>query len=140
MAQDKKKKGTAKDLMLPTPEMSGDPMLAGTGQPGELANTPTTPDSTFAQEKAMQEQGIEQDPALQGTGQPGELYGAPQTPSDEWLQEMEKPDVHDEARDEVATMLAPDFKGGWWMKSLDERFDFVKILNRTSDKDDGGLQ
>ena len=52
MAQDKIKKTMT------------DPMLEGTGQPGELADTPVVP-------SAMQ------DPALVGTGQPGELYGAP---------------------------------------------------------------
>ena len=44
-----------------------DPMLEGTGQPGELADTPTVPSDM-------------QDPVLVGTGQPGELMGAPDTP------------------------------------------------------------
>jgi len=136
MAQDKKK-------ALP----GQDPALAGTPHMGELHGTPDKPSDQLIKdmkaaeaEKAMKAAGIVQDPELKGTGQPGELYGAPESPNDEWMKEMEKPDVHDEARNEVAAMLAPDFKGGWWMKSLDERFDFVKILNRTSDKDDGGLK
>jgi len=110
MAQDKKKKG--KDLMLPTPEMSGDPMLAGTGQPGELANTPTTVDSTFAQEKAMEEQGIEQDPMLKGTGQPGELYGAPK-----------KPSVVDEAKKEAELITGMNLKGMTWLRAINSGFE-----------------
>ena len=125
MAQDKvKKENIEADKALDN--MTTDPV---TGQPGDLYGAPEKPSQMFLDDMKEKETGIPQDPELKGTGQPGELYGAPQTPSDEWLQEMEKQDVHDEARNEVATMLAPDFKGGWWMKSLDERFDFVKILN-----------
>ena len=47
-----------------TKQTKTDPMLEGTGQPGELTGTPTVPSNM-------------QDPALVGTGQPGELYGAP---------------------------------------------------------------
>lgn len=52
-----------------------DPMLEGTGQPGELADTPIVP-STM------------QDPALVGTGQPGELVGTPETPSPGFLRDL----------------------------------------------------
>tara|TARA_R100001509_G_scaffold74711_1_gene41691 strand:+ start:1962 stop:2312 length:351 start_codon:yes stop_codon:yes gene_type:complete len=54
-----------------------DPMLEGTGQPGELADTPTVPSDV-------------QDPALVGTGQPGELVGTPDTPSDDFIKELDK--------------------------------------------------
>jgi len=93
MAQDKKKKGTGRDLMMGLPGQAyfgDDPILEGTGQPGELANTPATPDSVFSQEQKMQQEGINQDPALEGTGQPGELYGTPDEPSEQMIQDMEE--------------------------------------------------
>lgn len=99
MAQDKSKRTET------------DPMLEGTGQPGELANTPTTPDSTFVQEMNMEEQGIEQDPALEGTGQPGELYGAPTEPSEEEMK-------YDEAKREASKKIAPMFSGMFWLRSI----------------------
>ena len=53
-----------------------DPMLEGTGQPGELADTPTVPSDM-------------QDPSLLGTGQPGELYGTPTEPNPDFVKDME---------------------------------------------------
>lgn len=90
MVQDKKKKGTAEDLMLPTPEISGDPMLEGTGQLGELFGTPEQPNQLLLDDMQEQETGIPQDPMLKGTGQPGELYGTPEKPSNLIIEELEK--------------------------------------------------
>lgn len=60
-----------------TKQTMTDPMLEGTGQPGELADTPTVPSDM-------------QDPALVGTGQPGELMGTPETPDPGFVQEVMK--------------------------------------------------
>lgn len=117
MAQDKKKKGTAEDLMLPTPETSGDPMLAGTGQPGELANTPTSPSQEFLDTMRLEEAGIEQDPMLRGTGQPGELYGAPEKPSDSFLEAQERA-----ARRKASIDVGKDFS--IWDITEDLELDF----------------
>lgn len=67
MAQDKKKQ---------TQQTMTDPMLEGTGQPGELANTPVV-------------QSDMQDPALIGTGQPGELSGTPTVADPGFVQEVQ---------------------------------------------------
>tara|TARA_X000001388_G_scaffold56374_2_gene41626 strand:+ start:1256 stop:1582 length:327 start_codon:yes stop_codon:yes gene_type:complete len=53
-----------------------DPMLEGTGQPGELTDTPTVPSDV-------------QDPSLLGTGQPGELYGTPTEPNPDFVKDMQ---------------------------------------------------
>ena len=68
MAQDKKKK---------TQQTMTDPMLEGTGQPGELANTPVVRSDM-------------QDPTLLGTGQPGELYGTPTVADPEFAYAMKQ--------------------------------------------------
>lgn len=85
-----------------------DPMLEGTGQPGELYGAPegaASPGYLEGLEKAKQEaemelQGIPQDPMLKGTGQPGELDMTPGTPEFDEL--MQKQQLHEVLSNETA--------------------------------------
>ena len=110
--------------MAQSKQTKTDPMLEGTGQPGELANTPTSADSTFAQETAMQEQQVEQDPVLEGTGLPGELYGTPEKPSLDPLTE---------AKREASKAISKEFNGVFWLRSLSPEIDFPN-LNKHAEK------
>ena len=99
MAQDKIKKTMT------------DPMLEGTGQPGELADTPVVP-------SAMQ------DPALVGTGQPGELVGTPTIPDSSFVKESREQKALNKQRIKVGSrfvledifydlnLMVKEFKGG----------------------------
>lgn len=102
MAQNKTKQ-TKTDPMLegtgqpgelsntPTIPSSGqDPALVGTGQPGSLYGTPNAPTQDFLDAMRLEELGIEQDPTLKNTGQPGELYSTPNKPSDSFLKAQNK--------------------------------------------------
>ena len=64
-----------------TKQTMTDPMLEGTGQPGELADTPVV--STDMQ-----------DPILSGTGQAGELSGTPKIADPEFAFAMRKAEVN----------------------------------------------
>tara|TARA_X000001382_G_C3165167_1_gene177617 strand:+ start:531 stop:905 length:375 start_codon:yes stop_codon:yes gene_type:complete len=84
-----------------------DPMLEGTGQPGELFGTPDEPSQMLLDDMQEEETGVPQDPALKGTGQPGELYGVP-----------EKISKHDKAKREASKAIASSFGGKFWLNSI----------------------
>ena len=105
MAQDKIKKPMT------------DPVLEGTGQPGELADTPRF--GPGVQDPTLFEQGIEQ---------PGELMGTPDTPDPDFLKEVEK--NKQKTDEEIMESLAFNIA----------RFDVGKNFSMWDIADDLGLQ
>jgi len=125
MAQDKKKK---------TQQTMTDPMLEGTGQPGALYGAPEKASDEWIEamkaaeaEEAMKAAGISQDPSLEGTGQPGEQYMTPGSPEFEnkmeKLEQQETSSKYDDAKEIASNDIGPEFKGMFWLRSIDPRLD-----------------
>lgn len=100
MANDK-----IKNTVAQQDSIKSDPVLEGTGQPGELYGTPEQPSQMLLDDMQEEETGVPQDPALKGTGQPGELYGAP----------ISKNDI---AKREASKVLSSSFGGLFWLNSI----------------------
>lgn len=111
----------------------GDPVLEGTGQPGELYGAPTTPSPEWLEyqenletEAAMDSLGLPRDPMLEGTGQPGELYGAPTTPN-------VSPSIREEAKTFMKKQGLIQDSNGYWQKDPEAMYN-KKIQDQEIEK------